>query len=178
MGTIFSEKPIKLFIGFILSDCSLLDTVYQEFEHLFGPTDTQSELFDFSHTDYYSKEMGAPLKKGFVSFSNLVLPSQLSSIKIQTNKIEDRYKINLLRKVNIDPGIISLHHVLLLSTKDFSHRIPLGKGIYAELTLLFSQGHFQTVPWTYPDFSRVDYQGYFLNVRDLFQSQRKEKDVS
>ncbi|RAP36456.1 DUF4416 domain-containing protein [Candidatus Marinamargulisbacteria bacterium SCGC AAA071-K20] len=174
MGAIGLEKPIKLFIGFIFSEDVILKDLFSKLESNFGPIESYSDHYDFSHTPYYTKEMGPALKKGFVAFSQLASPAQLSLIKLHTNDIEDFYKHEDKRKVNLDPGIISLHSVVLLSTKDFSHRIPLGEGIYAELTLMFSKNCFKSVPWTYPDFSDESYHDYFLKVRKAFQIQLKE----
>ena len=50
------------------------------------------------------------------------------------------------RRVNIDRGFLSLSRLILATTKDNAHRIPLEKGIYGEITLLYQKQAFQEMP--------------------------------
>ncbi|OHC05433.1 MAG: hypothetical protein A2Z57_07205 [Planctomycetes bacterium RIFCSPHIGHO2_12_39_6] len=77
------------------------------------------------------------------------------------------------RPVNIDPGYINESRLILASTKDFSHRIYLKEGIYAEVTLNYRHGKYETFPWTFPDYKSQDYQNFFLQVRELYVSKLK-----
>ena len=58
------------------------------------------------------------------------------------------------RNVNIDPGYLTLANVILATTKGYSHRIYLGKGIYGEVTLLYKEKDKTFVPniFTYSDY--------------------------
>ena len=69
------------------------------------------------------------------------------------------------RRVNIDPGYITPAKLVLATTKDYSHRIYLGKGIYAEVTLIYSQKKYRILDWTYPDFRQEKYLAYFEEIR-------------
>ena len=69
------------------------------------------------------------------------------------------------RPLNLDPGYLSLAKLVLASTKDHSHRIYLGQGIYAEITLYYSQQRWQARPWTFADYRRDDYQQFFFQGR-------------
>ena len=53
---------------------------------------------------------------------------------------------------------------MLASTKDHAHRIYLGDGIYAEVTLAYRQRQWQPLEWTYPDYRRDDYQEFFTRL--------------
>jgi hypothetical protein len=78
------------------------------------------------------------------------------------------------RQVNIDPGYVSLAKVVLASTKDFSHRIYVGNGIYEEVTLHYQRAsdRFEPWPWTYPDYCTAEANDFFMNVRrDLSATQ-------
>ena len=55
--------------------------------------------------------------------------------------------------MNIDPGYLLLERFVLATGKNFTHRIYLGGGIYADLTLIYTRGDFQALPWTYPDYA-------------------------
>ncbi|HPP13008.1 MAG TPA: DUF4416 family protein, partial [bacterium] len=76
-------------------------------------------------------------------------------------------------QVNLDPGYLDLARVVLFTTKDFSHRIYMSQGIYAEITLLFHQGKFQPLPWTYPDYQTEQYLKFFSWVREKYRQQIK-----
>ncbi|MBI5756814.1 MAG: DUF4416 family protein [Nitrospirae bacterium] len=72
---------------------------------------------------------------------------------------------NLLRPVNIDPGYITLAKVVLASTKDYSHRVYIGKGIYAEVTLSYENKTFRPFSYTYPDYRSDEYIALFNMAR-------------
>jgi len=139
----------------------------------FGPCDYESASLYFTHTDYYQQEFGSGLKKAFVSFTRLIPPQRLSRIKIITNKIEERLSRDGKRRVNIDPGYLDLSKVILATTKDFSHRIYLAGGIYAEVTLFYQAGGFKAWPWTYPDYQTDEYIEIFNLIRGLYAQQIK-----
>ncbi|MEK6728917.1 MAG: DUF4416 family protein, partial [Planctomycetota bacterium] len=77
------------------------------------------------------------------------------------------------RPVNIDPGYINESRLILASTKDFSHRIYLRDGIYAEVTLNYRKGRYETFPWTFPDYKTAGYHDFFLKVRGLYVDKLK-----
>ena len=77
------------------------------------------------------------------------------------------------RVVNIDPGILSSAALIMATVKNFSHRIPLQKGIYGHLEFLFGKNSVKILPWTYPDYRSPEYHDYFLNVRELYLQQVK-----
>ncbi len=76
-----------------------------------------------------------------------------------------------MRRVNIDPGYIALERLVLATGKNYTHRIYLSKGIYADLTLVFHQGSFQTLAWTYRDYADTVVIGYFNEIRERYKNQ-------
>lgn len=171
MGDITPFQPLKLFIGILFSEEELQPLIINELTTAFGQISLSSDVFPYTHSSYYTNEMGSTLKKMFVVIDHVIDPNILASIKIKTNEIEDKFQINSQRRVNLDPGVLSLHNILLLSTKNFYHRIPLQNGIYAELTLTYSGNRYHTLPWTYPDFKFSTYQNFFLAVRKEYHAQ-------
>ncbi|MEE9442803.1 MAG: DUF4416 family protein [candidate division Zixibacteria bacterium] len=160
-------EPVKLFAGFIYSDIETLKQVLEILENKFGPVEFESEHFDFSHTVYYKKEMGADLKRLFVSFEKPVMPDNLKDIKNETNSIERKFvNADGGRLVNIDPGLIGLANVILASTKEYSHRIYLGNGIFGEITLLYEDNSYRPLKWTYPDYRTADTIDFLQRVRE------------
>ena len=172
MGTIIKKvDKVKLFSGFIFADPSILDKVISILIKKYGPIDLHSQIFDFTQTNYYKKEMGSNLKKTFVSFKKLIPREKIADVKIFTNKIEDKLALKKNRQINIDPGYVSLPNVALATTKDYQHRIYIGKGIYLENTLRFKKGIYDDWEWTYPDFQTKEYKMYFFEVLKLYKKQ-------
>lgn len=140
----------------------------------FGPVDFESELLEFNYTDYYNLEMGNKIERFFLSFQNLIDPENLSDIKILTNEIENSFLIDSQRKVNLDPGMLSVKRFILATSKDNGHRIPMKNGIYGEVTLLFINKNFQALPWTYIDYKSEEYSKILKNIRIIYKNNLKE----
>lgn len=168
-----NAKPVKLFIAVIFSQEQFLDKATKELRAKFGNLDFESEALDFNYTRYYEKEFGPCLRRKFLSFSNLICPIEIAAIKTITNRIELALSKDKKRRVNLDPGYLNDAKLILATTKDYSHRIYLSKGIYAEVTLSFSQGSFKPYPWAYPDYQTKEYTAIFNHIRNIFMQQRK-----
>jgi hypothetical protein len=54
--------------------------------------------------------------------------------------------------VNVDVGFPSLENFVPATTKNFTQRIYLDRGIFADLTYYFHEGDLRVQPWTYPDY--------------------------
>lgn len=162
---------VKIFFGFIFQDESLFEEAAAEIVAGYGPIDTQSLLMDFTFTDYYGDEMGSGLKRKFVSLEELFSPEDIVAIKDFAIDLERRYAVEGKRRINIDPGYLTLAKVVLSTTKDFAHRIYLRDGIFAEVTLLYKDKKFVSLPWTFPDYKTSQYQTYFYTLRDTYKRQ-------
>ncbi|HVP89933.1 MAG TPA: DUF4416 family protein [Terriglobales bacterium] len=160
--------PVKLVCGVIYGREALYDRARELLFELHGPVELESPAFAFDLTDYYEREMGPGLARRFMSFRRLVDPSRLPDIKIATNALEDRIAVEAdagARPVNIDPGYVTPSALVMATAKDFAHRIPLGRGIYAHLELLFTRTGVRCLDWTYPDMRRDGPRAFFLEVR-------------
>jgi len=177
MATARTARPVKLFVGLLGSDPDLLRRARQHLVRRFGPTDHESPQWPFTHTAYYADEMGPDLLRWFLSLERLVRPHALAEIKSDTNQLEQSIAEEALavtpRPVNLDPGYLDLGKVVLATTKDRSHRIYLGLGIYAEVTLHYADGAWRAWPWTYPDYQSDEYRGFFAEVRTRYREQRQ-----
>lgn len=166
--------PVKLICGVIFSREDALDQAEKRLIDLYGPVDFASPLFSFDFTEYYEKQMGKDLKRKFLSFERLIPPESLSKIKLETNELEEEIKKSLkarLRVVNLDPGYLTSSALIMATAKNFAHRIPLQKGIYAHLELLFTRKEPRPLSWTYPDYKTEGYQNFFIAVRKTYLSQ-------
>ncbi len=141
------------------------DEVIEDLEAAFGLIERKSEVIDFNHTNYYADEMGDGLKKFLVSFERPLSADNLWLAKRTTIDIESIYAAENKRKVNLDPGYVEPSKLVLASTKNFSHRIYLNGGIYAEVTLIYSGGRFNKMPWTYPDYLEPSFIEFLELVR-------------
>jgi hypothetical protein len=174
VGTIQTFRPEKLICGVLTSRVELIDPVISKLTISFGPVDYRSREIPFDFTPYYDDEMGTPIVRLFLAFDTLLQPDRLAECKVKTNQIEDEFSEGNRRRVNLDPGLISLKRLILASTKDNGRRIPLSDGIYAEITLIYVEGSFQPVPWTYPDYRSDFYLDAMKEIRDIFRAQLKQ----
>ena len=173
MGLIKPVLPVKYFFAITFrGDFEIEPFIRRTFAEEFGPTDFRSEVFEFSHfTNYYADDMGRDLKKTFISLEQLRAPDLLPEIKIKSNAMEKAFLLNNNREINLDPGYLTMAKVVLATTKDYSHRIYLAKGIYGDLHLCYAQKSFQKQPWTYPDYQQPQSLVFFNQLRSIYSQQ-------
>lgn len=168
------EEPI-LFIGSLFSDTGVFDEVFPALKDNFGNILFQSSIHPWEYSGHYDKELGTPIYRNFLFFDRIIDPSTLADIKLFTNGLENYFSQKGKRRINLDPGYITLAKVVLASTKNYSHRIYLGKGIYAEIALLYKNNQFISMPYTYNDYKDRPYVAMFVKVRDLLKSIHERK---
>ncbi len=161
-------SPAKLVIGLFMKDKALLEPAARTLSEVFGPVDLMSRWLPFDFTSYYEPEMGKPLFRRLLAIKPLVAQEELPGIKHRTNGLETEYSDGGLRKINIDPGYLLLERFVLATGKNYSHRIYIGENIYADLTLTYTKGAFQTLPWTYPDYASPEIRQFLLQVRHKY----------
>ena len=176
MGKIVGHEPVKLVVG-LIGEEALFAAVRAALEKKFGGTDFAGEIIDFNFTDYYEPEMGRGLKRQFLAFRKRIKAPDLVRIKRWTNRLEEKFiSVQNRRRVNIDPGYLTLSKLVLATTKDHQHRIYLGGGIFAEVTLRFRGKSFASWEWTYPDYRTQGYIDIFNSIRaQLYEEKREEK---
>jgi len=177
MAKINTPLPVKLILGILSSVPEILPRAEEQLVARFGTIDGRSELFPFDWTQYYDKTMGSPIYRCFLSFEKLIEPSTIASVKIKTNELEsvlaEQYP-HLQRPINLDPGYLEQSKIVLASAKNYFHRILISDGIYAEVTLHFEEGAWQSFPWTFPDYKSGRYHPFFSSLRDLYRKQLNE----
>ncbi len=151
-----------------MKDKRLIGAVTGALTENFGPVDMVSAWLPFDFTAYYEPEMGAPLFRRVLAFKTLVKQSALAGIKTATNTLEQEYALGGRRRVNIDPGYMLHERFVLATGKNYSHRIYIGQRMYADLTLIYVKGRFQTLPWTYPDYADEGMLAYLEQVRQKY----------
>ena len=169
-------KPAKLIVGFFLKDRSLAADIARDLTVRLGPVETISPWLNFDFTSYYEKEMGASLSRRLLVLRPLVEQTRLAAIKQITNDLEKKYLWHDQRLVNIDPGYLLPERFVLATGKNFTHRIYIGDGIYADLTLIYQKGAFRTLPWTYPDYADSRLIDFLTLVRNKYMLELKKKE--
>ena len=158
-----------------MKEKDLITSVATDLAEKFGSVDMVSPWFPFNYTDYYEAEMGGPLFRRVFTFSKLVKQSALAEIKLITNDLELKYSKDSRRIVNLDPGYMVHARFVLATGKDYTHRIYIGRGIYADLTLIYTKGAFQQLPWTYPDYADKKMLNYLELVRKRYSADIKQE---
>jgi hypothetical protein len=175
MGTAHEPLPVKLIASLLTGKQALLEQARATLTPYWGPIDFQSELLPFEHTTYYAAEFGAGLVRQIVTFERLAAPADLPAVKHAANALELALAEGERRQVNIDPGYVSLGKLVLASTKDHAHRLYLGQGIFAEVTLSYQRGRFRPWPWTYPDYGSEAYCALFDGIRERYRAQLRRE---
>ena len=67
-----------------------------------------------------------------------------------------------------------MERLILATGKNYTHRIYLGQGIYADLTLIYQRGTFQPLEWTYRDYSDPEMIDCFNRLREGYKNQIRE----
>ena len=208
MGIPREPKPAKYFVALLSSDTELLTAVEKDLSIVLGAMDARSEVWPWTVSNFYEKEMGVGLLRRFLSFKPLASAGELARIKLLTQHVEDKYRdpstrapalaggscsgfrptgvlenatgspVGLHksadrpgRRVNIDPGYIDAFKVALASTKNAGQRIYFHSGIYAEATLMYFDGAFHGLAYTYPDYLWPQTLAFFTSLRSVYVDQ-------
>lgn len=136
----------------------------------FGPVVHDSGLLPFAATDYYRQELGEPLCRRFLAFAQPLPQDALAAAKVWSNALEARLaRSDGRRRVDIDPGLLTQERLVLASAKNFTHRVYLGQGIYADLTLFYQRGRWQELPWTFPEYRTPAVQAQLTAMRQCYR---------
>ncbi|MFZ0390662.1 MAG: DUF4416 family protein [Calditrichia bacterium] len=175
MGLIRSHLPVKIFTAITFTAAVDPDAVLVRMAEVAGPVNARSPVYDFdSFTRYYQDEMGCGLQKFMAAFQQVKPPESLIDLKIAANHLEEEFADGGNRPVNIDPGYLTAAKVVLATTKDYDHRLYLGRGIFGDVHLKFREGRYQDNPWTYPDYQQPQIKSFFQSIRTDYMVQLQE----
>lgn len=175
--------PAKMIMGLLVTDEKVRRDCLERITQVFGPIDLQSRVEPFGLTKYYCDEMGESIFRQYISIDRLIQMHELPAIKHRTNELElelarEDEKGRRNRQANIDPGYVCNAKLVLATTKDFSHRIYMADGIFAEVTLYYMRPEgFRPYPWSYPDYAREEVCQFFNRVRDIYRRQIRVADA-
>ncbi len=138
-------------------------------ESFLGPLESEGESLPFGETTYYQSEFGAPLQRRLLAFEHLVPQDRLREIKIWAHEVEQNYIARGKRLFNLDPGLLTQERFVLATGKNFTHRIYLGGCVFADLTLIYQAGRWQTLPWTFRDYAGSALQAQLTSLRHRYR---------
>ena len=171
-GSVHPPAQVKLFCALLVAPTVSLHEVEAVLARTYGTIVLCTIPFPFTQTTYYEREMGSDLTRLYVAFDPLINMAALATVKHTTNRLEALWSTAQgQRQVNVDPGYLDLAKVVLASTKDHSHRLYIGDGIFAEVTLRYRQHAFQPWEWTYPDYRVPATLAFFQQLRELYKAQ-------
>jgi hypothetical protein len=161
-------NPVKIISGVLCPKDApdLLEWTAARLSEHFGAIERAGGPYDFDHTDYYSM-ISPRLVRCFFSFQGLRGPEGIIGWKKFAIQVEadSARGAGEGRRVNVDPGYLDGARLVLASTKDNAHRIYLGRGIYAELTLRWRKPGWESFSYTFPDFRSGVYNGFLDAAR-------------
>ncbi len=166
------SAPVKFIASFLTNDKDLREHALHLLTDRLGKADHISEWYPFDNSTHYSAEMGDNLVRSFVSFEVLQPPEKLPDIKALTIQVEDKFRENGKRRINIDPGYVDHFKIVLASSKFATHRLAVAKSCYVDLLMYYDKGTFKPLPWCYPDLAGGTYEKDMLEIRKIFKSER------
>lgn len=173
MSKVSCPDKVMLFCSMIYHETAPRDHAISRLKERFGQILLETEAMPFNYTTYYCREMGSPLYRIILAFSDLVERDSLPEKKIETNNIENRFLEQGNRRINIDPGLITLENLCLATTKPYTHRVYLRNGIWGEITLIFRGDSYQRLEWTYPDYGSTELIEIFNRLRETYRRHLK-----
>lgn len=177
MGSTATPPPAKLIVGMLSVRPELLAAAAERLTGRYGPLDLTGDVMPWDFTHYYDDDMGAPLHRQFVAAERLIRPEALAAVKRHTNDLEAEFARaaagSPARPVNLDCGYLTESKLVLASTKDFAHRVYLGQGVFAEVTLTYARGRWVAHEHTFPDYASGAYDVFLTEVRNKLHQQLK-----
>lgn len=176
MSVITTPPKVKPFAAIFAAERALIVEGLLGLSSILGSEpDILSPEFPVIETAYYEEEMGGGLLKVYASWPGLISPEHLVDIKLAAMAWERQNSPEGRRRVNLDPGYIFSGGLVLSTGKFRGHRLPLGRGIWGELTLNYHQGQFMSFPWTYLDYQRPDVQVWLMMMRQSYMTALKQR---
>ncbi|MBW1708349.1 MAG: DUF4416 family protein [Deltaproteobacteria bacterium] len=172
MSQLKDPAPVKPVVAVFSAKRNALADAGRMLEDKIGQIDFISQEFLFNQTSYYQDEMGGPLIKRFFAAKDLIDPGDLIDLKIWTVELEAKFSDHKNKRlVNVDPGYVSLERLVLATGKNNVHRIYLGHGVWADLTMIFERGEFKPLPWTFADYASDAVREVMKDIRRRYLDQ-------
>jgi len=104
----------------------------------------------------YRREAGSDLVNIVLVLNRSCSRNDLPQIKRKTNQIEDSFRKNGLRSVNLNPGLALPEGVLVASRKPKEGREPLSEDVWGQLVLECDNGQIKPSSHTFDEYSDTE----------------------
>ena len=169
MGKIKPPELALLFVSTLYHSEDIFNQAKGILENNLGDILSVSPSLTWDYSSYYKEEIGWPLFRQIIFFKNPIDPALLVDIKIKANEIESDFTLDGRRQINLDPGYLTLSKIVLASTKNYAHRLYLGKGIYGEITLIYRDETYSPYLFTYRDYQDKSHIDIFMQAREMLK---------
>lgn len=170
--TLSPPRPVKPMAAILHSSEETLEEALRLLAERWGAADHIGAGRPFDSTRYYEPEMGPGLIRRIVSFRGLIPSEALIERKLEAMEVEEALRGPAGgRRVNIDPGYIDLHKVVLASSKEGPAKIHMGRGIHADMVARIVKGKLEPCAWTFEDFRRGAYDEDLSAIRRLYKAE-------
>ena len=154
MSQLRIPEPGLLLLSVLAAEWDAWPDLLVRIEARFGPACFLSEALAFENTSYYDAELGRPITRRLLAFGTLAPLDCLAAAKLWTMDQEREFaRPDGRRRFNLDPGLLTQERLVLATAKNFTHRVYLGQGVWADLTLVYTGGDWLVLPWTFPDYA-------------------------
>ncbi|MCA9106633.1 MAG: DUF4416 family protein [Pirellulaceae bacterium] len=175
MGEIRARDHVKRIAAVFAYDRSALDWLERRCASEWGAIELRSDAWPVAETGYYHRSMGPGVLKQLWLFESLVEMDVLVGDKLRGGEWERELAEQRSgappRPINIDSGYLSEAKLVLATTKDREHRLYIGQGIFAEVTLHYQKRVWTPWPWTYPDYRRPEVFEFLSQARSKLRRQ-------
>jgi hypothetical protein len=164
-----APEPAQLIVSVLTPQREAVEMAQSLLVSDLGPVEEEIGPLAFPYTSYYDAEMGSGISRWIWSFERMIDRAEIVRIKCLTNEIEQAAAVGGKRRFNLDPGLLTLGNFVLATGKNNAHRIYLGKGIFADLTLIFRSKTYNPLEWTYPDYADPELIRILNRLRESYK---------
>lgn len=170
MSQLRIPEPGLLLLSVLAAEWDAWPDLLVRIEARFGPACFLSEALAFENTSYYDAELGRPIVRRLLAFGTLAPLDCLAAAKLWTMEQEREFaRPDGRRRFNLDPGLLTQERLVLATAKNFTHRVYLGQGVWADLTLVYTGGDWLILPWTFPDYAARDMLELLTALREEYR---------
>ena len=143
--------PVKFYVRLTTRTPEILEEVIEALIAKYGDVDFQTAALGGAEESAGETSPPPPTRK-FVSFERLVDPGKLARFGKASLRIErellGRPRSRREVPVKISPGYVTSANVVASSTRNATHRVYLGQGIYGEVSHVLLDGRLKPNSWT------------------------------
>lgn len=162
-------RPVLRLCSCLSGDRARFDEVEAALSPLWGPVCRRSTPFPFEVSGYYREELGDEVERLWFVFEKLMPPEELPAFRHGIASLEDAWRVEGMRRVNLDPGYLDFGKLVLASLKEAPDKIYLDRGVWAHTCLRWSHGAFEAPVHSFPDFRDGRFDAFMTEMRQLYR---------